>query len=152
MSQHLANYGQLDLTLVCSKCDLCGNVGSGFQLTGPHGYITTCKACLRYFLPPELENSSLLKALGLEVYPADSATMDYLRPTIEAGLKALDHTIAHAPGCPVASGTWTACNCGLFAGYGKPLTRDGDHADTCPCHCVCDFGKRLSDYFNGPTG
>lgn len=50
-------------------------------------------------------------------------------------------TIAHAPTCGVATKTWHDCICGAA------LMTDGrNHADGCPCHCTCDFGKRLSEF------
>ena len=57
-------------------------------------------------------------------------------------------SIAHSDSCPVTNMAWNRCNCGLYQGIGKPLTRDGDHAATCPCHCNCDFGTRLARYLN----
>lgn len=55
--------------------------------------------------------------------------------------------LEHAANCPVESKTWADCNCGLFQGYDKPLAHNGNHKESCPCHCTCDFMEALAGKF-----
>ena len=52
-------------------------------------------------------------------------------------------TVGHAECCPVNTATWLDCNCGLFQGFDKPLAHGGNHKESCPCHCTCDFMNQL---------
>jgi hypothetical protein len=59
-------------------------------------------------------------------------------------------TIEHAATCGVARLQWTDCNCGHFQGFDKPVHGSG-HKEDCPCHCTCDFGRRLEEILKEPT-
>lgn len=48
-------------------------------------------------------------------------------------------TLQHATHCPVNTHKWSDCTCDLFQGWDKPLARAGNHKESCPCHCTCDF-------------
>lgn len=53
--------------------------------------------------------------------------------------------IAHAPSCPVLLAEPPECTCALKNAsvfYGNAP----NHADDCPRHCTCDFGRRLREF------
>lgn len=57
-------------------------------------------------------------------------------------------SVAHAPSCPVSLAEPPKCTCALknasvFRGNVVP-----NHADDCPRHCTCDFGRRLREFFH----
>jgi septum formation topological specificity factor MinE len=61
-------------------------------------------------------------------------------------------SVAHAPSCPVSLLSLPdppKCTCALqyaaqFVGHAP------NHADDCPRHCTCDFGRRLREFLTGP--
>ncbi len=46
MRKQVFERGLFTVTSVCARCDACHQVRPAAQLTGPHGCVTLCVACL----------------------------------------------------------------------------------------------------------